>query len=93
VLIGIAAMIAGLFLLLRDAAPLLQAHRSGVIHTRGHQRRRVERAAEPERFANLVHQRRQGLNGPMALTLAGFGWTVWQLLALTGVFLQARAGA
>ena len=43
----------GLFFILRELIPLLNARRTGVIHTRGHSRKRVERAAEPGRFEGL----------------------------------------
>ena len=44
------AIFAGLFLIMRELVPLLRARSSGVVYTKGHARRRVARADDPERF-------------------------------------------
>lgn len=61
-----AAIVASLYLLVRELIPALRAQATGRIRTKGHTPRLVERALEPERFANLVRQR-------MKLGLAGVG--------------------
>ncbi|GLK49252.1 hypothetical protein GCM10017620_22250 [Brevundimonas intermedia] len=87
-MIVIAAYIAGLFLVLREAVPWLKARASGVIYTRGHRRHKVLRAEEPERFAALAANRFRAIGvGALVLALA-VGWTVWTLF---GAVLQAAA--
>ena len=50
VLAGIGAVLAGLFLMLRELLPAFEAGRTGVIRSKGAAATRIERAAEPERF-------------------------------------------
>jgi len=76
----IGAYLAGLFLLLREAIPWLEAQRSGVIRSRGHRRDRVERAVDPDRFRVLSQQRFKAMGlGAICLAVA-VGWTFWSLL-------------
>ena len=51
------ASLAGLYLILRDLFPWMEAQRSGVLRTRGHNPRRVLRSEEPERFRALLRNR------------------------------------
>jgi hypothetical protein len=84
----IAAYIAGLFLILREAVPWLKARASGVIYTRGHRRHKVLRTEEPERFAALAANRFRAMGvGALVLALA-VGWTVWSVF---GAVLRAAA--
>jgi hypothetical protein len=57
VFFGPAALIAALFLLVRDVAPALSALARGRIRSRGHGGRLVERRAEPDRFHAMVKRR------------------------------------
>jgi hypothetical protein len=73
-MLPLGVVLAGLFLLLRDAVPLFEAHRTGMVRTRGSRPQKVERASEPDRFSGLVGQRLRGLGGPALLTLGGMVW-------------------
>ncbi|NEX94437.1 hypothetical protein [Caulobacter sp. 17J65-9] len=85
-MLPLGVVLAGLFLLLRDAVPLFEAHRTGVVRTRGSRPQKVERASEPDRFAGLVGQRFRSLVGPALLILGGL---VWLFLALISQAAQA----
>jgi hypothetical protein len=74
VLIG--ASLGGLFLILKELAPLLGALSSGVIHTRGHRRQKVERAVDPERFKALCRNRYKGIGLGLLAIAVGVGWVV-----------------
>lgn len=67
-------MIAGVVLILKELIPLLNAQASGVIYSRGHSRKRVERALDPERFAALCRNRWKAMGlGGLAIAI-GVGW-------------------
>ena len=72
----------GLYFILRELIPQLNAKRTGVIHTRGHNRKRVERVAEPERFEALCRQRYEGM--VLGLAIMGLG-IVWFLIGIWAV--------
>ena len=50
----IGAVLAALFMLVKEGVPIATAMTTGVILTRGHRRVRVERALEPDRFQRLL---------------------------------------
>lgn len=86
-LAGIGAFLAGVFLMLRDGLPLLEAHRTGAIRSKGHSSRRIERSAEPERFEALYRARRKTVG---AGALVALGGAVWTLIQVTGIGLSVR---
>lgn len=73
-MLQLGVVIAGLFLFLREALPLIEAHRTGIVRTRGSRQQKVERAVEPERFQGLVGQRFKALGGPVTLLFGGLAW-------------------
>lgn len=80
--VAIGASLAGIYLILKDLFPYLEAQSTGVLHTRGHNRRRVLRAEEPDRFRVLLKNRTNGML--IGLMAVGFGvlWAFLGLLAL-----------
>ena len=50
----IGAVLAALFMLIKEGVPIAKALTTGVILTRGHRRVRVERIVEPDRFQRLL---------------------------------------
>ena len=79
-MIVIAAAIAGLFLILKELIPLLQAQLTGEIRTRGHRRVKVERVVEPERFKGLCRQRFRGMGLGLIVLGVGVLWVVWPII-------------
>jgi hypothetical protein len=69
----------GLYFMLRELIPLLNAKRTGVIRTRGHTRKRIERSVDPERFEGLCRQRFQGMG--LGLVIIGLG-VLWLLIGI-----------
>jgi hypothetical protein len=88
----IAAIIAGLILILRDGIPWTRAIASGVIHTRGTRRQKVERAAEPDRFKALADQRLRGTVPGLICLAAAIGWIAWSFLSAVLQTMQTEAG-
>ncbi|MET4683815.1 hypothetical protein [Brevundimonas faecalis] len=72
----VGAFLAGLFLILRELIPLLQARGSGVVYTKGHTRKRVERDVEPERFQALCRSRFKAMGLGAIVIAAALGWLV-----------------
>ena len=87
-LAGIGAFVAGLFLMLRDGLPLLEARRTGAIRSKGHSPRRIELSAEPERFEALCRARQKAVG---AGALVALGGAVWAVMQVAGIAL-ASAG-
>ncbi len=86
-MLSLAALLAGLFLGLRDLFPLLAAKRSGVIVRKGARAVRVERGADPEGFARLLANRSKGTTvgfGIAMLGLIGVGLNVLALVGFAG---------
>lgn len=86
----------GLFFILRELIPLMNARRTGVIHTRGHSRKRVERAVEPERFEGLCRKRHEGIKLGLVVIGLGVVWFLigfWALIPALIVSLWAAARA
>lgn len=82
----IGACLAGLYMILRDLLPFLEAHRSGVVRTRGYKREAVRRADDPERFRRLLRNHVDGMViGLMAIAF-GILWTFFGLFALIAIF-------
>lgn len=89
-MILIALFLGGLFLLMREGWPWLKAVQSGVIDTRSHNRERVERAAEPERFAALARRRRDAMTpGAICVAIA----VIWALWLLVDAIARSAPGA
>lgn len=82
----IGACLAGLYLILRDLLPFLEAHRSGAVRTRGYKRQVVRRAEEPERFKRLVRNHVDGMLIGLLAVLFGILWTFFGLFALIALF-------
>ncbi len=76
----IGAFLGGLFLILKELLPWLEAKRTGVIHTRGHRRVKVGKAVDPERFQGLCRQRVRSMGLGLIVIAFGFGWLVWPTL-------------
>ena len=79
---SLGAIFAGLFILWTRGLPLLTARRTGVLISKSHGAKRIERDTEPERFANLMRERGRPLV-PAAIAifvgllfLAQFAWFV-----------------
>jgi len=81
-LAGIGAVIGGLFLMLRELLPLLQARQSGVIRSKGHGARRIERAVDPDRFEGLCRARLKAAATGGLLAIGGAVWTVMQVVGI-----------
>ena len=67
-------MVAGVILILKELIPVLQAQASGVIYSRGHSRKRVERAVDPERFRALCRNRWKAMSLGLLAIGIGIGW-------------------
>ena len=78
----IGACLAGLYLIVRDLLPFLEAHRSGAVRTRGYKRQTVRRAEEPERFRRLVRNHVDGMLVGLLAVVFGVLWTFFGLFAL-----------
>ncbi len=76
------AFLAGLFLILRELIPLLQAQSSGVVYTKGHNRRRVVRADDPERFQALCRGRFKAMGLGAIIIAIALAWLVVNLLVI-----------
>lgn len=84
------AFLAGLFLIVRELIPLLQARASGVVYTKGHARRRVVRVEEPERFDALCRGRFKAMGLGALIIAVVFAWLVVNvILTLAGAALPA----
>jgi len=86
-LAGIGAFLGGLFVMLREGLPLFEARRTGVIRSKGHSARRIERSAEPERFTALCRARLRAVG---AGALVAFSGTVWTVIQVAGIGLSFR---
>ena len=60
-MIAIAALLAGLLMLVAQGGGILMALRSGVIVSKSYGAPRIERAADPARFKGLIRQRTAAL--------------------------------
>ncbi|MFC5389424.1 hypothetical protein U0030_13280 [Brevundimonas bullata] len=76
------AFLAGLFLILRELVPLLQARSSGVVYTKGHSRRRVARADDPERFQALCRGRFKAMGLGAVIIAIALAWLAVNLLLM-----------
>ena len=86
----------GLFFILRELGPLMNARRLGVIYTRGHRRTRVERGYEPDRFEGLCRKRHEGIRLGLVIIGLGVVWFlvgIWALIPAILVSLWAAARA
>ena len=83
-ILGIAALLSGLFIGLKDLIPYLRARRTGVILRKGALNVSVRRDADPEGFARLMANRSRGAVVGFGLSMAG--------AAIIGLFLLAFAG-
>ena len=81
---------AGLVLILRELIPFLQSQRTGVVHSRGHNRKRVLRAEEPLRFKALLRNRTDGMI--IGLMVIGMG-VAWRFVGLFALLLILPIGA
>lgn len=75
-------LVVGIILILKELLPLLKAKSTGVIYTREHARKRVERGQEPERFESLCRNRFKAMGWGLLAIGIGVGW-----LALNFVML------
>ena len=80
-LAGIGAFIGGLFLMLRELL-LLKARQTGVIRSKGHAGRRIERAVDPERFEGLCRARLKAAGAGGLLAVGGLVWTIMQVVGI-----------
>ncbi len=71
-----------MFLILRELIPLLQAQSSGVVYTKGHYRRRVARADDPERFQALCRGRFKAMGLGAVIIAIALAWLVVNLLLM-----------
>lgn len=89
-LVFIGALLGGIILILRELFPFLQAQKTGVIRTRGHTRKQVLRAEEPDRFKALCRNRTDGM--VVGAMVIGFG-VAWALVGLFALILILPIGA
>ena len=75
-------IVVGLFLIMRELIPLLQARSSGVVYTKGHARRRVARADDPERFEALCRNRFKSMGLGVLVVAIGLGWLLVNLVLI-----------
>ena len=80
------ACLAGLYLNLRELLPFLEAHRSGVVRTRGYKREAVRRSEDPARFKALLRNHIDGMVIGLLAVLFGILWTFFGLFALIAIF-------
>ena len=80
------ACLAGLYLILRDLLPFLEAHRSGVVRTRGYKREAVRRSEDPARFKALLRNHIDCMVIGLLAVLFGILWTFFGLFALIAIF-------
>jgi hypothetical protein len=78
-----AAVLVGLFLLLKLGLPLLRAQRTGVLIGKSSARGNVERDVDLDRFNRLFSQRRAGLIAPVLLVLGGGAYLSLCIFGLT----------
>lgn len=71
-----------MFLILRELVPLLQARSSGVVYTKGHNRRRVARADDPERFQALCRGRFKAMGLGAVIIAIALAWLAVNLLLM-----------
>jgi len=81
-MIIMAAYVAGLFLILREAIPWIRAVSSGEIQTRGHRRQTIRRAEDPQRFAAMAKSRFKAMGLGAIVLACAVGWTVWGVLSV-----------
>ncbi|MFK0300326.1 hypothetical protein ACIQTU_14035 [Brevundimonas sp. NPDC090276] len=67
---------------MRELVPLLRARSSGVVYTKGHARRRVARADDPERFEALCRTRFKAMGLGAIVIAVGLGWLVVNLVLM-----------
>lgn len=79
-MIAIAALLAGLLMLVAQGGGILMALRSGVIVSKSYGAPRIERAADPARFKGLIRQRTAALTPALILIAVGFVLTFGGLL-------------
>ncbi len=80
------ASLAGIYLILRDLFPFLEAHRSGVVRSRGYKRELVRRSEDPERFRGLLRNHVDGMVIGVLAVVFGILWTFFGLFALLAIF-------
>lgn len=83
---ALGALLAGLFMWIRQGPELIKARRTGVLIGKSASAPRIERDADPDRFENLLRQRGKALQPAYWLMIAGGGLLAYQLV---GVFLIA----
>ena len=81
-MIGGGAIGAGLFLMLREFLPWVEARRTGRVRRKGARAQIVTREAEPERFEALLQNRLKAAGSGALLILGGLGWLAWNALGL-----------
>ncbi|MDQ0466412.1 hypothetical protein QO010_004205 [Caulobacter ginsengisoli] len=84
IIAALGALLAGLFMWLRQGPELIRARRTGVLIGKSASAPRIERAADPERFEALLRQRGKALLSAYWLMIVGGTLLAWQLL---GVYL------
>lgn len=70
-MMGIGALLAGLYFLLQAGWPWWKAQRSGVIFTQGYRPQKVERDLDPERFKSLSDRRLKAARGGLLISGGG----------------------
>jgi len=70
-MMGIGALLAGLYFTLQAGWPWWRAQRSGVIFTQGYRPQKVERDLDPKRFKSLSDRRRKAALGGLLVSGGG----------------------
>ncbi|WP_374275894.1 hypothetical protein [Brevundimonas sp.] len=92
ILAALGALLAGLYLALRDGLPWAAARRTGLIRRPGDRARTVSRAEDPERFDAMLDRRRKGMMTGLAVALAGLLFAAWQILSVAFMSGAPTAG-
>ncbi len=82
--VTVGAVLAGLYLILKDLIPWLNSHRTGQTRTRAYNSKLVLRSEEPDRFSALQKNRVSGMF--VGLLAIGIGVT-WAYLGIFSLVL------
>ena len=80
--VTLGAVLAGLYLFLKDLIPWLNSQRTGETRTRAHNSKLVLRSEEPDRFSGLQRNRIDGMVVGLLAIGIGIGWAFFGIYSL-----------